>query len=62
MLSGNWLYMGDAEGVSGQETWTWLGLAPGDLADTVDEVRSRYGTTAIRPARLVEGGEDRPHA
>lgn len=34
----------------------------GDLADTVDEVRSRYGTASLRPARLVEGGEDGPHA
>jgi DNA polymerase-4 len=31
-----------------------------DLADTVDEVRSRFGTTAIRPARLVEDRDRQP--
>jgi hypothetical protein len=31
-----------------------------DLAEAVDQVRSRYGTSSIRPARLVEkvDGED----
>jgi DNA polymerase-4 len=28
-----------------------------DLAEAVDEVRERFGTTSIRPARLVDGGD-----